>query len=131
MASDAPHRKVEFGEAAQLLVKNYATFQGRSSRGAYWWAWFITFLIALALSVIDRGLGAAPGMGVLGSLFGIAILLPSVAIGVRRLHDTDKSGWWMLFALVPVAGWVILLVLFLMPGERETNTYGPDVEAGR
>ena len=133
MAADAAHREVDFGESGALFFKNYANFKGRSSRGAYWWWFLISVLLSVALTLIDTTIfGTRPEeFGVLGGLFTLATVIPNIALGVRRLHDTDKSGWWLLLALVPIAGGIILIVMFCQPGARAENSYGPDVEAGR
>jgi uncharacterized membrane protein YhaH (DUF805 family) len=128
----AAHREVAFEEALRLFFRNYANFHGRSSRGAYWW-WFLAgFLIACAFAAIDYAMGARPGeIGLLGTLYSLAVLIPNVAVGVRRLHDTDRSGWWLLVALIPIAGLIWLIIYLVEEGERRDNEYGPDVEAGR
>jgi uncharacterized membrane protein YhaH (DUF805 family) len=132
MADEAAHRAVSFGEAPALFFRNYATFEGRSSRGAAWWWLLICVLIAAGLSVIDIGLlGAQGGVRPLSALFALATVIPNVALGMRRLHDIDKSGWWLLFALVPIGGLIVLIILFALPGTRAENRFGPDIEAGR
>jgi uncharacterized membrane protein YhaH (DUF805 family) len=133
MAEGAEHRDVRIAEAAPLFFKNYANFEGRSSRGAYWW-WLLIALLAYAgLWSIDATLLGAQrtGIYVMAALFAVATLLPQVAISVRRLHDIDLSAWWLLFVLVPVGGALLLLVLFALPGKRVENRFGADIEAGR
>jgi uncharacterized membrane protein YhaH (DUF805 family) len=63
-------------------------------------------------------------------LFGLAVLIPSIAVGARRLHDTDRSGWWLLIALIPFIGAIVLLVFFVLPGTQGTNRFGPDPYGG-
>jgi uncharacterized membrane protein YhaH (DUF805 family) len=68
-------------------------------------------------------------VGVLGGLYGLAVLLPSIAVAVRRLHDTSRSGWWMLIGLIPILGGLVLLVFFVLDSTRETNAWGPSPKA--
>lgn len=124
------NREVAFAQALPLFFKNYTVFTGRSSRGAYWWV----FLISVGVGVVDRILfrhGYADGVGLLGSLWALATIIPSIALSFRRLHDTGKSAWWLLIGLIPLAGAIVLIVFFAQPGQRMTNEFGPDVEAGR
>ncbi len=129
----AAHRDVKFAEAPALFFKNYVKFEGRSSRGAYWWFFLANVIVSFVLGFIDGTLGLyAGGVGTLGGLWTLAILIPSIAIGMRRLHDIDKSGWWLLIAFIPLVGVIWLIVLFCQPGKRaDTQFGGPDVGAGR
>ena len=132
--TDAPaHRQGAFTEALRRFIRNYADFERRSSRGAFGWSFLVIMLALTATAGLDAALfgGGRGGVFVLSTLAALAVLIPFVAVGMRRLHDIDKSGWWLLFGFVPAAGWVILLVLFCLPGTRGANRFGPDVEAGR
>lgn len=129
------HREVGFVEAFSLFFKNYVNFGARSSRGAYWW-WFLwSIIISFGLAFIEGlvfGLGLeGAGSGPASILFSFATLIPGISIGVRRLHDMGRSGWWLLIALIPLVGIILLIVWFCQPGQDGTNKYGPDVEAGR
>jgi uncharacterized membrane protein YhaH (DUF805 family) len=129
------NRMVSFSEALPLFFKNYAAFQGRSSRGAYWWAGLALCLISIAIAIVDMILfsgfvAASNGNGPIGMLFGLATLIPGIAIGVRRLHDVGRSGWWVLIAFT-VIGILLLLFWYVQPGQRQSNAFGPDSEAGR
>lgn len=112
-----------FSEAVSTCFAKYATFQGRAMRPEYWWFVLFTFLVHLGLSVIAM---VALGMlaMVLKLLFSLAVLLPSIAVGARRLHDIDRTGWWLLIGLVPVIGWIVLIVWFCTPGTRGANRFG-------
>ncbi|MEU1405540.1 DUF805 domain-containing protein [Streptomyces sp. NPDC005728] len=101
-------------------LKKYAVFTGRARRTEYWTFSLVNLLIALALLVIDRPLG----FDYPRSLFALAILLPSLAVSVRRLHDTGRSGWWLLIGLIPVIGPITVLVFTAIEGEPGDNTYG-------
>ena len=132
-------------EWAILPLRKYAVFSGRSRPKEYWM--FVLFMIigVLVLSFVDSALGlggsseryaetgpmgASAGFynsgGLLTGLFGLALLIPSIAVGVRRLHDTDRSGWWLLIGLVPVVGAIVLLVFMISSGTSGPNRFGPD-----
>ncbi len=107
------------------VLKNYVGFSGRARRTEYWMYTLINAIIIVILSV----LGAIPHLGfflILGYLYELGILLPSVAVTVRRLHDTNKSGWWILIGLIPLVGGIVLLIFTVLPGDRGPNRYGDD-----
>lgn len=86
-------------------------------------------LISVVLSMVDRVLGLyneAYGMGALGGLFCLAVLIPSIAVGVRRLHDTGRTGWWLLIGFIPLIGAIVLIVFFVLDSQPGTNAYGPN-----
>jgi uncharacterized membrane protein YhaH (DUF805 family) len=132
----AANRQVSFGEALPLFFKNFANFQGRSSRGAYWWLVLINILIGLGLGLID-GLVftdivlSTGGFGILGGLYSLATIIPGIALSFRRLHDVDKTAWWLLIAFIPIIGAIVLLIFTVQEGTNGTNKFGPDEEAGR
>ena len=108
-------------------LKKYAVFEGRARRREYWFFVLFAVLIHIVLNVVDRVLGlysAANGIGVLGGIFGLAILIPSLAVGARRLHDTGRSGWWLLIGLIPLIGAIVLIVFFVMDSQPGSNQYG-------
>ena len=111
------------------VVKNhYADFSGRARRSEYWYFVLFYVLIDFGLAIVDRitGLHAgASGVGVLVGIFVLAMLIPSIAVAVRRLHDTDRSGWWLLIALIPLIGAIVLLVFYVQEGSAGDNQYGP------
>jgi len=97
---------VTFFESIRVCLTKYAEFSGRASRSEFWWfALFIT-LVASALAYLNQNLV---------KIFAIAIALPLLAAGSRRLHDSGKSGWWQLFILAPVAGIILVMILWAMP----------------
>jgi uncharacterized membrane protein YhaH (DUF805 family) len=108
------------------VLKNYAGFSGRARRTEYWMFVLINFLISIAISVVERILGIG---AVLGILYSLAVLIPGLAVGFRRLHDTNRSGWWVLLALIPIIGWIALIVFAAQEGTRGQNAYGPDPKA--
>ncbi|KUF11330.1 hypothetical protein AVJ23_09490 [Pseudoponticoccus marisrubri] len=121
-ASSGYRRDVGYGEAVQLFFSNYINFEGRSNRGEYWKAVLCLIGVSILLSLIDAMLFS--NMQLLSSLFSLATLVPGIAIGVRRLHDIGKSGWWYLLILVPVIGVIVLIVWFAKTPEPGPNQYG-------
>lgn len=112
-----------------IALKKYATFSGRARRSEYWYFVLFYLLIFFTLSVIDGITGsfsAASGMGFLGGLLTLGLLLPSIAVGVRRLHDTGRSGWWLLLGLFPIVGAIVLLVFFARDSAAGDNAHGPN-----
>src|SRR5215212_6795304 len=110
-------------------LKKYAVFSGRSRRKEYWYFVLFVIIISTALNIIDGLIGAyegTAGVGLLSSLFSLAILIPSIAVTVRRLHDIDRTGWWVLISLVPLVGWIVLLVFHIQDSTPGTNRYGPN-----
>jgi uncharacterized membrane protein YhaH (DUF805 family) len=102
-----------FGESISTCFSKYASFDGRASRSEFWWWTLFTFLASAACGLLSD---------VLSGLFSLAVLLPSLAVGARRLHDTDRSGWFLLLWIVPVIGWIILLV-WAVQEAKEPNRF--------
>ncbi len=112
-------------------LKQYAVFSGRARRKEYWFFVLFNVLISIVLSIIDGITGTLSmelGLGVLSGLYTLAVLIPSIAVSVRRLHDTGRSGWWLLIAFIPLIG-LVLLVFMLLDGQAQENKYGPDPKA--
>jgi uncharacterized membrane protein YhaH (DUF805 family) len=110
-------------------LKKYAVFSGRSRRMEYWYFVLFNIIVSIVLGVIDGLLGTSgsyAGAGLLSGIYGLAVLIPSLAVTVRRLHDIDRSGWWILIALVPLIGVIVLLVFALLEGTPGDNQYGPN-----
>ncbi len=126
-----------------MPLRRYADFSGRSRRKEYWMYFLFVIIVSVVLHIVDRALGLGGGSsssmstagpqigagasyhaGVLGIIFSLATLVPSIAVGVRRLHDTDRSGWWLLIAFVPFIGAIVLLVFFLLDGTPGPNRFG-------
>lgn len=128
-----------FVEAVRLCLQRYATFEGRSARPEFWWWVLFSFLF----NIVVGGLFTAIGLDWLGSLVGLALLLPGLAVGARRLHDTGRSGWWQAAVYVPalfavaapfliviasvamIAMAILLIVWLASPGDAGPNGYGP------
>jgi uncharacterized membrane protein YhaH (DUF805 family) len=114
------------------VLKKYVEFSGRARRKEFWMFALISTIISIVLSIIDRIIGTDfnnGSNGVLQTIYGLAVLLPSIAVGVRRMHDTNRSGWWVLINLVPCVGWIWFIVLAAQEGVAGDNQYGPDPKA--
>ncbi len=103
---------MSFTDSIKTCFTKYATFGGVAARPEFWWWTLFTVVASLALRSISYGLSAA---------FSIATLLPSLGVGARRLHDTDRSGWWLLLYFLPIVGWIILIIFWAEPGK--SNRY--------
>nr|WP_322624973.1 DUF805 domain-containing protein [uncultured Flavobacterium sp.] len=108
----------------KVVRDNYANFNGRARRSEYWFYSLATFLINIVLSILDWIIGLE--IDIFSTVYGIAVLVPGLAVTVRRLHDTNKSGWYFLLVLLPVIGWIWLLVLLCTEGTYGPNDYGSD-----
>jgi uncharacterized membrane protein YhaH (DUF805 family) len=115
-----------------LALKKYAEFSGRSRRSEYWYFVLFYVLIYMGLALVDTLTGsfnAASGMGILSGIYSLGMLIPSIAVGVRRLHATDRSGWWLLISFVPVIGAIVLIVFFFQDSQPGENRFGPNPKA--
>jgi len=124
---------MKFSQAVQSCFSNYITFQGRAPRSELWFFALFTIVVGIAISVLEAitfGVSlAAPGM--LTGIFDLIVFLPSIAVSVRRLHDLDRSGWWWWLWLIPIIGWIVLLVWMVTVGNEGENSHGPDPLGGR
>ena len=110
-----------FQQAISLCFSKYATFTGRATRPEYWWFYLFTFLLTQGLAVIETVVGSP---GVLSGLASLAVLVPMLSAGARRLHDTDRSGWWQLLWFVPIVGWIVVIVFLCQRGTEGANRFG-------
>lgn len=115
------------------VLRHYADFSGRARRSEYWYFSLINTLISFVLGLLAGFFGAMyPNSGVmLGTstlilLYSLAILIPSIAVGVRRLHDISRTGWWVLIGLVPFIGIIVLIIFFVTDSTPGSNQYGPN-----
>lgn len=118
------------------VLKQYADFSGRARRTEFWMFVLVSVLISIVLAIVDTMIGTATvygdgsmvtfSPGILGGLYSLAVLIPSIAVTVRRLHDTDRSGWWFLIQLIPLVGAIVLLVFVCLEGTRGPNRFGVD-----
>lgn len=123
-----------FTQAVKTGFSKYATFSGRAARPDFWW-WVLFSMVAnLASNMVDAYL-IAPALGLppfgedsaqpLSLVVALALLLPGLAVSVRRLHDIDRSGWWILIAFIPIIGLIILIYWYVQPGTAGENRFGP------
>jgi len=109
---------MDFVTAVKTCLTKYATFAGRARRSEYWYFTLFNTIVSIALDVA--------GLDQIGLFYALVTFLPSLAASVRRLHDTDRSGWWLLLMFIPIIGWILLIVWFASRGTAGTNRFGDD-----
>ena len=120
---------MSFTEAIRSVLNQYAGFTGRARRSEYWYWVLFYIIVSVIASMLDRALfGGSWSRAFITGIVGLAFLLPTLAVAVRRLHDTSRSGWWILIALIPVIGGIILLVFYIQDSHGD-NQYGPSPKA--
>ena len=115
------------------VLKKYAVFSGRATRAEYWYFTLFNILALFVLAIIDGVIGsfnAEAGIGLLGGIYSLAVLIPNIAVSVRRLHDTDRSGWWLLIYLIPLIGALVLLIFMVQDSQTSDNPYGLNPKPG-
>jgi len=105
------------------LLERYADFRGRSSRSEYWWFVLFNILVQIFLNLLTS---MAAAFAFLSLIVMLGLLVPGIAVGVRRLHDLGKSGWWLLLGFIPIVGAIVLIYWFIQPGEDQPNDWGPN-----
>jgi uncharacterized membrane protein YhaH (DUF805 family) len=114
----------QFIDAFKLVViQNYANFEGRLGRGAFWRFVLVNFVISLVLGALAQQFGVVLWLAYV--VWSLGLIVPSIAATVRRLHDTNKTGWLVLVGLIPFVGWIILIVFCAARGDAQANDYGP------
>jgi uncharacterized membrane protein YhaH (DUF805 family) len=111
------------------LKNRYATFEGRARRKEYWFFVLFYALAIVALAIVDDIVGTyreEVGFGLLTAVFVLATFIPTLAVTVRRLHDTNRSGWWVLLEFVPIVGGLVLLVFMMLDSQPGANRFGPN-----
>lgn len=121
---------MSFGQSISTVFSKYATFSGRARRSEFWYWQLFVALVSALLSILDSALGlqlrdGAAGPGWLGLVFALAVVIPTIAVTFRRLHDTGRSGWWWLLSLICGIGAIILLI-FCIVDSKPDNEYGPN-----
>jgi uncharacterized membrane protein YhaH (DUF805 family) len=119
---------MDFMTAVRTCLSKYVDFSGRARRSEYWYFALFGFLVGIATSILDAVLGTSYDTGsggLINTVGSLALFLPSLAVGVRRLHDTDRSGWWILIGIIPIVGWILIIVWFCTDSKPD-NTYGPN-----
>ncbi len=106
---------MNFIDAIKTCFVKYVDFTGRAARSEFWYWELFSFIASLATAVLSQQLNAA---------FSIATLIPSIAVGARRLHDIDRSGWWLLLVFIPVIGWIVLIIWQVRPSDPSPNRFG-------
>ena len=116
--------QVSFGEAVKrALTVNYCNFSGRSSRSEYWWFVLLNMIIGFVFNILTAATGSEV-FPVLSLIVSLILFLPGLGLAVRRLHDIDKSGWWLFIALIPLVGAILLIVWFAKDSDQYDNRYG-------
>ena len=110
---------MNFADSIKICFSKFADFNNRAKRPEYWWFAMFCFLVSLALNMVS---------GVASGLFSLITLLTSLAVGARRLHDTNRSGWWQLLLIVPVIGLIVVIVFLAQEGESAEKQYGSEPE---
>lgn len=113
-------------------MKNFGDFSGRSQRSEYWFFQLFCLIGALVFGIADGILGTfnmESGWGLFGVIWTLVILVPGLAVTVRRLHDTGRTGWWILVVLIPLIGVIVLLIFMALDSNAEENEYGPNPKA--
>ncbi|MFT6962155.1 MAG: uncharacterized membrane protein YhaH (DUF805 family) [Flammeovirgaceae bacterium] len=114
--------------ALHVVRDNFANFEGRARRKEYWMFYLFNILVYIVLGGLGAALESSLFMGLVG-LFALVVLVPSIAVGVRRMHDIGKSGWYLMVTFIPLVGTIWLLVLLVTEGEIGENIYGEDPKA--
>ncbi len=109
----------------RVVIENYAEYQGRAARPEYWWFVVANLVLYIAVLILIALIGTVAGLAI-WLVYALAILAPSICVAIRRLHDSDKSGWFLLLGFIPFIGGIILLVLMVLPGTPGPNTFGPE-----
>lgn len=113
------------------VLRKYAVFSGRARRKEYWYFTLVSMLISFGLSYIEGWLGVFPETeyGVLSLIYLLIVIIPTTAVGVRRLHDVGRRGWWYLLNLIPFVGTIIVLIFLVQDSQPGDNQYGPNPKA--
>lgn len=128
---------MNFITAVKTCFSKYVVFQGRARRAEYWWWTLFVLMGSFLLGGVEMVFFGVPEIGgsadvasPLAGIFSLATFLPGISVWVRRLHDVNRSGWWMLLIIIPLFGWLILLYWALSKGDTGPNRFGPDPITG-
>ena len=123
--TSGPAHIMSFTDAVtNVLINNYASFKGRASRSEYWWFFLFTFLISIITAIIDI-VAFGVELGFISLIAILAMILPSIALTVRRIHDFGQSGWLFLVTIIPILGWIAIFIFGILEGGDHPNKYGP------
>ncbi len=117
---------MSFTEAVKSGFDHYTKFDGRASRPAFWWWVLFGILVAIVVSFIDSVIF---GTTILSFIVSLGLILPNLSVAIRRLHDTNRTGWWILIGFVPLIGFIVLLIFYLQQSDPGDNDYGPPMAA--
>ncbi|MGR1222092.1 DUF805 domain-containing protein [Aeromonas veronii] len=109
------------------VLKQYVVFSGRARRTEYWMFVLCNVIVMLLLGMVDKLIGGDNEL--ISSIYSLAVLLPSLAVAARRLHDTDRSAWWLLLGLIPIIGTLVLIYFMVCNGQQGPNRFGDDPKA--
>lgn len=115
------------------VFRKYAVFGGRSRRKEYWFFFLFNIIVSFVLGFIDGLTGSfspETGLGILSAIYTLVVIIPAIAVAVRRLHDTNRSGWWLLISLVPIVGAIVLIVFLVQDSDAGENQYGQNPKDG-
>jgi len=118
---------MSFVDAIKSVFTQYVGFSGRARRSEFWYFYLFTILLSIVASIVQRAMTNSTN-GIVTTIIGLAIVLPYLAVAVRRLHDTSRSGWWLLIGLIPVVGTIVLIVFWVQDSHGD-NQYGPSPKA--
>ena len=118
-------------------LKKYAVFHGRAHRAEFWWFVLFNAIFSFALNITfgarvgvpEESVSSASPLAILPAIYGLAVLLPAIGVSIRRLHDTNRSGWWLLIAFFPIVGAIVLIVFYAQAGDAGENQFGADPKA--
>jgi uncharacterized membrane protein YhaH (DUF805 family) len=108
-----------------VVLERYAKFDGRAGRAEFWWFVLANFLVMVVLNILGN---VSSLFNIVYFVYAVGVLIPSIAVAIRRLHDTDKSGWWLLIGFVPIVGFIVLIVFYATAGTPGPNKYGAGPE---
>ena len=113
---------MDFMTAVKHVFANYANFSGRARRSEYWWFYLFNIIVNVVASIID----GAIGMPIVSIIAFLGLIIPGIAVSVRRMHDVGRSGWWLFIALIPLVGIILLIYWFVQRGTVGPNDWGQD-----
>ena len=119
---------MDFGQSIKTCLNKYATFSGRAQRSEYWYFFLFMMIVNIVTSILDSAI--LEDLPIFSLLATLALLVPSISVSVRRLHDTDRSGWWLLLGFIPVVGVIALIVFFCQRGTVGSNQFGSNLLQG-
>jgi uncharacterized membrane protein YhaH (DUF805 family) len=120
---------MDFMTAVRTCLSKYVDFTGRARRSEFWYFFLFSLLVQVVASILDSILGTdfdTGSSGLISTIASLGLFLPSIAVSARRLHDIGKSGWWQLLAIIPIIGWIIVIIWYCTNTKPGANQYGPD-----